>query len=424
MIKDKNFEFYTELKQKLHFLIEGVEYNKIISHDIGRISFKQDYPKFTRDTINDFIYTIDINSLYNLMKNNSNAIVYSVDRKDYEFQILQTIENVKSADYLLLSNLPRKKSFNPLLILKTFFQVIIKLNFFKYDLNSIVFLTSRIVYYRSIHLQLNKYFDNFDFSKKRYISFNSAYTVENLITQFFNLKGCETMSLSHSFFVNYKKFIPLDIINGENIVSKKILVWGESSKSDLNQNFGIHQERILISGNPKYKQKLLNVKQTFNNCIVLLGRVIYHETNIEIINILKKFTVNHPNIQFHLKLHLSLNYDLYKKLCEGTKIKIISSDESLTDLFKTDNYDFAIVNNSTTYYEAMYYDLVCFRYEISENEDFKGLDDKFVDEYSLSEKIERFKSISNVLLNNNINKLLAEVLGMGINRYKELFSNE
>ena len=48
------------------------------------------------------------------------------------------------------------------------------------------------------------------------------------------------------------------------------------------------------------------------------------------------------------------------------------------------NYDFAIAYNTTAYYEAMYYNMVCFRYVVDENGEFNGLNDKFYDETSFA----------------------------------------
>ncbi|MET3127332.1 hypothetical protein ABID42_002447 [Arcicella rosea] len=423
IIKDHNYDYYLMLRKKLRISINDIEYDKVIAHDLGRIAFRQNYTQLTRETVNHFIFTIDIKQLLQLMTENKLVIVYSVDRSDYEYQIKQTLEDISSANALLLSSLPRKITFKPFRAMFFFIYFLFKLGFKKHGFNVLFFLTSKMLFYRSVHEQLDKYFSNFDFSQKKYVSFNSVYTVENLLTQFFNKKGCSTFSLSHGFFVNFKRFIPLDIINGENIVAENILVWGDSSRNDLIQNFGVPIERISVAGNPKYKYKSIHIKQEFRKCIVLLGRVIYQEENIEIINIIKDYVKQNPNIQFELKLHLSLNTDYYRNLCEGTSISVVDGKESLTEIFTNQNYDFAIVNNSTAYYEAMYYDLICFRYEKAENEDFLGLNDKFSDVESLQTKIKYFKELNTQILNSSVESLLLSTIGMGINKYKEILGS-
>jgi hypothetical protein len=88
--------------------------------------------------------------------------------------------------------------------------------------------------------------------------------------------------------------------------------------------------------------------------------------------------------------------------------------------FNEIKYDFSIVNNSTTYYEAMYAGMICFRYEKSENEEFKGLNDKFIDSETLQSRIQYFTFTDNQKLNDEVENLLINTLGMGINNYKQI----
>jgi hypothetical protein len=419
MFIDKNYQHYLSLKEKLNFVHKGIQYNKVLAADIGRIVFFKDKPDTLRGILRNLFYSVDMSPLIQACATNKKIAIYSLDRDDYKYQVEQTIANISSAETILIEKLDKKISFNPIRILTTFFFTYKSLKGIE-SLYKILFLTSKIVFYRNIHEQLFSILTVKPKKEIKLISFNSAYCIENLICQFFNLNHYPTFSLSHGFFVPYKKFIPIDIINGENIVANKILVWGSASVEDLNNNYNFPKESVLIAGNPKYPQKEISIKQTFRKGIVLLGRAIYHESNLEIIEILKKFSIDMPMINFSLKLHPSLSIEIYKEICEGTTIIVLEENKSLFNIFKENIYDFSIVNNSTTYYEAMYADMICLRYELSENEDFKGLNDKFTDSETLKKRIQYFTTIDNNKLNSEVEALLNSILGMGINNYKQI----
>jgi hypothetical protein len=419
VIKDKNYKNYLFLKEKLNFIYKGVYYNKILSHDIGRTVFNNSLPHLFKEICINLFFSLDISPIIKSLENNSKILIYSVDRSDYKFQVDKTIEELTSTEVILLAKLKKKFAFNPLKAITSFLLVYRLLKKHENIIN-ILFLSSKLVFYKSIHNQLHSAFKKKPQQKISVILFNSAYNIENLICQFFSLNDCSTFSLSHSFFVPYKKFTPIDIINGENIVSDKILVWGSSSIKDLEDNFNVPKEKIIVAGNPKYLQKKIDIKQSFSKCLVLLGRMIYHESNLQIIEIIKQIIDEDPNIRFDLKLHLSLDTEFYKEICHGTNITILEGTKSLIESFKDGYYDFSLVNNSTAYYEAMYYDMICFRYQVSENEFFNGLEDKFIDAYTLKQKILYFKTYNTNKLNAEVTALLRSTLGMGINNYKEI----
>ena len=417
--KDTNYQHYLSLKKKLNFVCKGVQYNKVLSLDIGIIAFKLKKRHSIKEILSNLFYSLDMSPLERACATKEKIIIYSLDRDDYKFQVNQTIANIASTEIILIDKLDKRISFKLSRIVSTFFYTYKSLkgeeSFF-----DVIFITSKLVFYRNIHEQLFSILTLNNKKELKLISFNSAYCIENLICQFFNLNHCTTFSLSHGFFVPYKKNIPIDIINGENIVAKKLLVWGRESVEDLFNNFNFPKERVLIAGNPKYPYKEISIKQSFRNCIVLLGRFIYHESNLEIIEVIKKFSIDMPMIDFSLKLHPSLSTELYKEICYGSPIKVIEENKSLLTILKEDQYDFAIVNNSTTYYEAMYADMICFRYELSENEVFKGLDDKFIDSKTLKKRILHFTKVDNNELNREVKALLNATLGMGINNYKQI----
>jgi len=417
MINDKNYQRYLILKGKLNFVYKGIQYNKVLSLDIANNIFKHDKPRI-KEILLGLFFSFDMAPFVKACATKEKILIYTADRDDHKFLIEQTIANISSIESIQLK-FDKKIFIKPLRILVAFLYTYKSLRKIE-NLSGILFLTSRIVLYKNIHDQLFSIFNSKTRKEIKLISFSSAFTIENLLCQFFNLNNCPTFSLSHGFFVPYKKFIPIDIVNGENIVSNKILVWGTSSVEDLYHYYNFPKERVLVAGNPKYPYKTITIKQTFKKCIVLLGRVIYHDSNLEIIGIIKDTIKNTPTIKFYLKLHPTLNIELYKEICSCTAIEVLEEDKTLFTIFNENKYDFAIVNNSTSYYEAMYAGMICFRYEKSENEDFEGLNDKFIDAATLHSNIHYFMDIDNQKLNNEVESLLSATLGMGINNYKQI----
>jgi hypothetical protein len=417
MMMDKNYRRYLSLKERFNFIYKDVEYGKVLAFDLGMIAFKHLKPRINRETLYDLFFSVDISLLIKVCSENDKLMLCSMDRVDYKIQVDKTTENLSSVESILLENLDKKFKFNPIRIISSFY-LSYKLLKGQESFFVMLFVASKIVFYKNIHHQL---LHNFNGIKgKKLITFNSAVGAENLICQIFNINDGITFSLSHGFFVLYKDFIPIDIINGENIVAQKILVWGSDSVIDLNRNYKLSKERIVVAGNAKYPSKTIKVKQTFEKCIVLLGRPIYNVSNLEIIKILKKTILESPMISFDVKLHPSLNIELYKELCDQANIKVLEGNKSLIDIFGDDKYDFAIVNNSTAYYEAMYADMICFRYELSENEQFNGLVDRFLDSETLKNRIEYFANIDSIKINSEVEVLLNTTLGMGINNYSQI----
>jgi len=71
----------------------------------------------------------------------------------------------------------------------------------------------------------------------------------------------------------------------------------------------------------------------------------------------------------------------------------------------------------------MYYNLVCLRFGQCENEQYLGLEDKFFDELTLIDAIEKFKQMNVAEINKQIANLLHYCLGMGINNYSKIICN-
>lgn len=420
-INNNEFKKYLNLKSKLRIQHKNIEVSKVMAIDLAALSYEK---------------SVDFKViLKKILKNNCSAKNFSGLKKDYFSNRILVTCTTKRSDYLELVKAAmadvRNSTLLPTYELKNKFtfslnNIVKSLNHvFKKDINELglierIYVASSFCYCLNSIDELGKEFQNFDFKNKKFLSFNSAHRFDTLLTLYFRHNGMKTYSLSHGLsYVDYFRKVPMDNINGENITAETVFVWGRSSKTDLVKNHCFNPDKIVVAGNPKYPQKKIAIKQSFKSCLILMGRNIYDKGNKEILNIACNLS-KETDISFQIKLHPSLDLDKYSKYCKMMGLDIISeSDKTVSDLLRTDQFDFAVVNNSTAYYEAMYYDAICFRFEPDINEDYIGLRDKFEDIITLKKKIKYFRNHNTEKLNSKVTNLLVETLGMGINNYKK-----
>jgi len=419
-LDDVKYKRYKEIKSLLNHSSSGIEYNKVISINILLILFN--FEKITYGgIIKQFFKRLDFTSLRNVFQERSTVLTSGSfdDRQDCVDQINLTLKCLGNAGYLSLNNLNSLLNFSPIRAVKLCFFVAYKLRT-KLTLKEHLHLASCLCYYSNCYDELEKQFSGMDLSKKKYVAFHSSFGIEALTTQFFRQRGIETFSLSHGLsYINYRKMVPIDIIGGENITAEKVIVWGESSKLDLISNFSFPEDNIKIGGNLKYAEKKVSVKKTFRCCLILLGRAIYDKGNKDILDIAYKLKQS-SGIDFKIKLHPSLDREEYEKLANNLNLKLIPSNQTIVMALGSDQFDFAIVNNSNTYYESMYYGLLCFRYEPDENDIFFGLDDRFSDVNSILDKINLYQEMESAMLNQQVTNLLKFALGIGVNNYSKI----
>ncbi|WP_254411879.1 hypothetical protein [Dyadobacter diqingensis] len=411
------FSQYKELKKILKFRENDIEFEFPMAIEVMSVAHKEKINLFK--IIVSFFFVYNFPKAIKNIKNQRILFSDAYERKEYS-RLLQIIrQNVGDNSHIHFRNIDLIPHFNLKIIISSIgfsFKVLSG----KVSLKNTFYIASRLTFYRNCLSVLQHVDNTTPFQLKKYIAFNGQYGIEALLAQFFKQKGVETYTLTHGkSYVNYKKTIPQDIINGENISVDKVLVWGNSGKKELIENFGIPEKNVIVAGNLNYPSKKINVKQTFKNGIILLGRKIYDEGNKDILRIAEEVALS-QGIKFSVRLHPSLSYEIYSNLCKSSLLSLTNNEVSLQEMFLAGQYDFAIVNNSTTYYESMYHNMVCLRYEPDENEQYEGLDDKFGDSKTFYERISFFQKIDNKLLNEKINKLLSDNLGMGINRYKEI----
>lgn len=425
MIDKVNYEKYKKLKERLFFTENNIKYHNVIAFDIIRVVYNDSKSSIgLLDILKQFFKSIDLNKAdlkaYFLKTDYVFTNGLNPSRADYNEQLKLIMQRFDRPEYL---NIYQANTFYIDLVSFTrAIYIVFKKIGLKSGLLNTLYLAGRLCYNFNSYKALSRAFKDFDFSNKRYIAFYSSIGIEVLTSQFFSSKGVPTFALSHGIsYVDYRKYVPKDAISGDNISVNNILVWGESSKDDLIKNYNFPEERIKVVGNLKYPLKEISVSQEFKRCIVLLGRPVYHESNLQLLSILAECQTE--EMSFHIKLHPHLPITDYEGICKEFNLNIFRDNQTLSEILKCDSYDFAIVNNSTSYYEVMYFGCLCFRFDKDMNENFLGLNDLFSDSLTLRERIDYFKNIKSSIINKEIKNLLVKTLGMGEDRYHEIISN-
>jgi len=247
---------------------------------------------------------------------------------------------------------------------------------------------------------------------EKYICFNSSYKEESLLTQFFNKRNIETITLQHGIFCEYKQIIPFDLINFENLQAQKILAWGESTIDYFSKN-GQDCSKIILFGNPKYKNiRIDKTYQSFKSCLVLLGRGLYVETNNKLLEMLTRYNEKNNNkIIFYIKKHPFLTDQEHKQYAKVSHNMIfLGREHSVEELLKSSLVDSSIAVNTMAYYESLAVGKPCLRWTEWENEDFFGMDDKFSSLDEFEQKIETLRTKDQDKLLNEIENVIRYTL--------------
>lgn len=280
------------------------------------------------------------------------------------------------------------------------------------------FLAARMAGYSCVIDDLDRHFKNFNIVGKNYIPFCAPAYHEALMTLYFNTKGVRTYCTFHGIFGRYIKQIANDVVNGENIHSKYILAFGETQRQDLIRDFNVDAEKIYVVGNPKYPYHPIFLKNTYTSCLILGGIGLYDKDLRELLYVVEDIA-KRSNITFALKPHPLSNIQNDEVWKVVTHIRLIDMTQTIQSLFQSDEYDFAITHNTSSYYECFISGLKPFRWAKDENIDFEGLDDRFVNGEQLLEKIKKASKAPNAVLSQKAEVLLKNVLGYGLNRYNQ-----
>lgn len=257
-----------------------------------------------------------------------------------------------------------------------------------------------------------------DFSPvSKFLCLANSLDLENLLTQYLQAQGITTYSLMEGAYFVQENDIPITNIAFDNLTSDIQLCWGQFSKDEFIK-YGYPEKRLIVAGYPKeVKGKPLKADNSFRKAVVLLSQYIMEPQNRALIGILSKFS---DSIEFSIKLHPSLNYEVYSRLATEHRMKIIPKNVTLNDCVDNSSFDFAIAINSTAYYEALMRGLPCLRYFDGSYTPLAGYDDEFSSPEMFRSQYSRIKSLPLSLYQSGVDEALRYAVGWGIDRYHQL----
>ncbi|MDO1512941.1 hypothetical protein Q2T41_09770 [Maribacter confluentis] len=411
------FERYRKNKSQLKYNFNGYELDKILAMDL--ISEIYVNPPLKLKTLRYFFLAVDFSSMNSISPFKTLFSIGRYHRDDY-YEILNYARSKTPQSVLFdLSKV------SPVVRIRVSNIVLACSHIFKntdLSLKSRLFLACQLTYYlNSINALENK-----NISIKNYCAFSGVHHLEAIITFYFKKKNIATYSLQHGLYYVFKKHIPLDAILYENFLSDKQLCWGEYSVDEY-RNYGIKKESLILAGYPRNLiRKSPPATLNKQKCLVLLARYTYEHSNVELINILKQFSVEN-DVKISIKLHPTLNWQEYKALCNILGWELIEEKYTLTNMFQKNNFGWAIAINTAAYYEAYLNYIPCKRFNDGTFEDsLHVFNDTFED---LNQLEEVFKAIPfNHKENlskyfNQADERLKYILGLGIDNYDIINEN-
>lgn len=407
MKQHNDFERYKELKNYVDFVYRGIHFNRVLALKIWNISNKKETYAL-KHIANMFM-------VFNPYPMRIDKPVFSTfgrqNRKDHQEVYSSVIErlgnNVVSFNLL---NWKRKFAFHPLLILRV-------LKFFcskkQLSLRNKIGLATDMVFYGNLLLE----FEKIDFSRtEKYLSMYNALYIENLLTQYMRQKNIPTYSLMEGvYFIFSRKNPPLDSIQYENFETDHLLSWGQYTKDEF-VSYGISPERILVTGYPKKVDlQPMKRKNPFKKCMVLLARRAYHHSNVALLTILSRYTSVY---EFCLKLHPNSDFSFYTQYASEHGMSIVEKGKIIHECLNNKDFDYAIIVNTTAYYEALMHGIPCLRFSDGTFELQHGYNDVFETKEEFESQIESIKKLEYVDYQSLIEKELAYSIGIGIDNYR------
>ncbi|MCK9343185.1 MAG: hypothetical protein M0P33_04665 [Massilibacteroides sp.] len=414
-MEDTNSLYHNTLHflDRIEFTYKGVELKKLLfqsAFNFGNL----DYRLFRLFKV--LFKRYDSSRLVNLLSNNRTVFLYSFKRNDY-FEWFTKISTACNVDkhYLVYSLIHSKLGLPNFKLVKIALKETKSLQL-KSKESIFIFLRlyDFLMMIDTIDDTIMKANASKSLKVENLVTMNAQTDFENIITQILNKLGKKTFFLSHGLhFCNYKEFYPVDALIKYCIPSNHVMVWGKSSVNTYSKPYN-----TIVAGNILYPMKQINISNTFTNGVVLTARYLYDEENFKLLHILGQIK-KEKNINFTVKPHPNSNTAKIKGLCQKYDFIFIDSNQTVSNLLRNEKYDFAISYQTTAYFEAMYYNMICFRYSYKENEDYGNLNDRFSSYQELNDQIEKYKKQSLPSTNQEIKQCLIDNLGMGINRYTE-----
>lgn len=398
----KKYNKYIYIKDNFKATFKGYRLSELLSFQFACYSYGMlHFPSITfKKIIKNFFNVKTLGELEEVFCHNGFIFSHAdLTRNDYIELVDKSSAFLKGSKTFRYKK-QRNNNYNLYLIIKSIYQA------FKYLGND--FTVKEKLYWVQciVETKLNiKYVESVVKKSKikGFVAFNSSINQDSILCLVCNKYKIPSYSLQHGFYLYYEKNIPIDVINYENITANKLLCWGKSTIENILM-FGVSKEKLLIVGNPRMTN-LENVelkKTDFKKVIVLMGRYIHHDSNLELLKLLQE-VASKTEIDIYLKLHPSLEQMKLDKFY-NFGFKLIAANDKLSDVLP--DFDFAIANNTSAYFDAKMNGLLCIRYGKDEIENFGEREYVFnnLEEYfSITRK---FLELPYTVLNDNFKKSL------------------
>lgn len=389
------YERYKDLIGKLDYKYEGYNLKYLLPGYLTWVF--DDYAISARDIFKEFYKGTQLYDLTKILQIKTPTIItYLINRSDYKELSEAAQKSYPDSEIVNIESLPQKKFAAFSFTYFSHFFKALSISFgrqIKEPFTTKLYLAAIIIKIFNYIQILERY--KFPETAQKYICFNTAYKEESILTMYFKKHKVETITMQHGIFCDFKHVIPFDIINFANLISDKVLCWGQSTVDYLVSK-GIDRSRLILMGNPKYKDIAIeHIDRSFKKCLVLLGRQIYIPSNDKLLALLREYNrKNNNKILFYIKKHPFLMDSDHKSFASiADNMIFLGKDHSTLEVLKSDLVNFSIAVNTTAYYESLALGKISLRWAETENEDFIGMNDKFVDMEGFESKIKQFSEM-------------------------------
>lgn len=410
------FQEYKKTKQRLKCNFKGVNLVEAAAVELLDIMVV-DARKSLYDVFAAMCKRVDVKPLLQCFKESDIVCSYNFPKRRDHLSLAQMITSSIEKSTLHTLTYKKRLTFNVIRFAKFLSKIDIKTT-----LMNKLFLAAIYTNYSHVVDELEKYCRSIPLSDKKYIPFLSSAYSEALLTLFLKGKHVKTFQLIHGAICDYKKTIPIDVINWDNITADYILCWSDFQKRFFQEKTLLPDSHILIAGNPKYPYKKICVQGNMSKFVILGGTKAYDNDFIELLSIVEE-VAQENGIVFQLKPHPNSEILNHPKWKQFSRIKVVDKTTTVKELFESGDFDCAITFNTTTYYECMYYGIVPLRWGVNENLDIQGLNDHFFDKQSFMDLIEKYQGMDKSQLSSDMESILINEIGMGINNYNAIVND-
>ncbi|MBT3394993.1 glycosyltransferase [archaeon] len=226
-----------------------------------------------------------------------------------------------------------------------------------------------------------------EYVPRSYVAYSSyRNNDETILTQLVNAINKSTFTFQNYIIPKFKRF-DYETITYENMISDYFLLWGKSSYDTLKKH--LEKNKLIICGNPLYEGIIKKPIKRFDPkvCTIFLSHPNFKKSNLNIIDIMDKFSREYPHIKFQFNAHPDNNESELAKLLDGKNLFYIFNN-SCTKEELLRKSDFIIMYNSTILIEALAYALPIFRYNGDDMKDMLVFSNNFVNFVELKDSFE------------------------------------